>query len=50
LSELRYDNEKGYQLRGYGVRALLGEMRDEVGMRKIEAMSLTRIAIRVMVE
>jgi hypothetical protein len=31
---LRQDNEKGYQLRGDGVEALLGEMQGEVGMRK----------------
>jgi hypothetical protein len=50
LSELRWDNERGYRLRGDGVGSLLGEMRDEVGMQKTEALSLTGIAIRVVVE
>jgi hypothetical protein len=50
LSELRWDNEKGYRLRGDGVGVLLGEMRDEVGLRKTEAPCLTGIAIHVVVE
>jgi hypothetical protein len=40
----------GYRLRGDGVGALLGEVRDEVSMWKTEALSLTRIVIRVVVK
>jgi hypothetical protein len=44
---LRWDNEKGYRLRGDGVAARLGEIRGEVGIRKMEAPGLIGMPIQV---
>jgi hypothetical protein len=46
---LRQDNEKGYRLRGDGVGVRLGEIRGEVGIRKMEALGLIGMPIQVAV-